>query len=124
MLRLAVALVLTVALGLVSRLRPIGWSVYDKSLGDVLYAVAAYLALALVLRGRRVAVVALLALSACLAVEAFKLTGLPARSARWPLLPWVLGTTPSWHNVLCYILGVAVIAGVDRVLLRPGPPRD
>jgi hypothetical protein len=49
MSRLLLALIAVVALGLFSRLRPIGWSLYDKSLGDILYAVAAYLALALLL---------------------------------------------------------------------------
>src|ERR1700730_14308530 len=43
------ALGITISLGLMSRLCPIGWPLYDKSLGDVLYAVAAYLFLALVL---------------------------------------------------------------------------
>ena len=47
MLRLLAALGVTVALGLLSRLRPLGWFVYDKSLGDALYAIAAYLVLAL-----------------------------------------------------------------------------
>ena len=41
MLRLLAALVLTVALGLLSRLAPIGWPVYDKSLGDALRGLVA-----------------------------------------------------------------------------------
>jgi hypothetical protein len=36
----ALALLLTICLGLLSRLIPIGWYPYDMSLGDVLYAVA------------------------------------------------------------------------------------
>jgi hypothetical protein len=118
MLRLLAALAVTVALGLLSRLRPVGWSVYDKSLGDVLYAVAAYLALALVLLRKPPALVAPLALAACLAVEALKLTGLPARHADLAAVRWLLGTIPSWHNVVCYALGVAVSAALDVLLLR------
>jgi hypothetical protein len=123
MLRLLAALVLTVALGLLSRLAPIGWPVYDKSLGDALYAVAAYLVLALVLHRWPVCRVAALALAACLAVEAFKFTGLPARYAGYGAVRWLLGTTPSWHNVACYALGIAAIAGADALLLRPGRGR-
>jgi hypothetical protein len=120
MLRLLAALAATVALGLLSRLRPIGWSVYDKSLGDVLYAVAAYLALALLLSRRPSALVAALALAACLGVEGLKLTGLPARYGDVAAVRWLVGTTPSWHNIVCYALGVAAITAVDGLLLRPG----
>ena len=84
MLRLLVALALTIALGLLSRLHPIGWPLYDKSLGDVLYAVAAYLSLALLLRRRSPALVALLAAGWCVTVEVFKLSGIPAQYACAP----------------------------------------
>jgi hypothetical protein len=73
--RVLAALVVTVALGLLSRLCP----GYDKSLGDALYAVAAYLALALALPRRHPLLVAGLALALCLAVELFQATGIPAR---------------------------------------------
>ncbi len=46
------ALVLVVALGLVSRRSPTGLPLWDKSLGDALYAVAVYLVLALLQPGR------------------------------------------------------------------------
>jgi hypothetical protein len=123
MVRLLAALVLTIGLGLLSRLHPVGWSTYDKSLGDVLYAVAAYLALALVLHRRPGALIAPLALAGCLAIEGFKLTGVPVLYARFGAVRWLLGTTPSWHNVVCYALGVAAITGVDALLLRPGRGR-
>lgn len=85
------ALAITVALGLLSRSRSIGWYVYDKSLGDVAYAVAAYLTLVLLLRWGA-AFVAIMALLACLAVEMFKLTGIPARFGHIWFVPIVLGT--------------------------------
>src|SRR5215831_9922418 len=101
------ALAVTVDLGLLSRLRPVGWPLYDKSLGDVLYAVAAYLTLALLLFRRPPALVALLALALCLAVEMFQATGVPARYAHLTAVRWLLGTTFSWHEVACYFVGVA-----------------
>jgi hypothetical protein len=123
--RTLLALLATVALGLFSRLCPLGWWPYDKSLGDVLYAVAAYLALALVLPRQPPRVVALLALGWCVAVELLKLTGVPARYAQLPPVRWIFGTTFSWHNLGCYFGGIAFIAGIDHTLLRTGPsPND
>src|SRR5271163_3787990 len=95
MIRLAIALILTIALGIVSRLRPLGWSWYDHSLGDVLYAVAVYLALALVFRLPR-RIVAPLALVICLAVEFFQATGIPAQYGHLAIVRWLIGTTFSW----------------------------
>src|SRR5436190_535637 len=123
MLRLLAALTVTVALGLLSRVRPIGWWPYDKSLGDVLYAVAAYLGLALVLYRRPRALVAGLALALCLAVEAFQATGIPARYEHVVLVRWLLGTTFAWHDVACYFVGVAAVTALDALLLRPGRPK-
>jgi hypothetical protein len=119
MLRLLTALALTVALGLLSRLRPVGWFVYDKSLGDVLYAVAAYLVLALLFFRRPAGSVGLPALALCLAIEFFQATGIPARYARFVLVRWLVGTTFSWHDLACYGVGVAVVLTLDVLILRP-----
>ena len=119
MLRLLAALALTIALGVFSRLHPIGLPLYDKSLGDALYAVAAYLGLAVLFFRRSSSFVALLALCWCVAVECFKLTGVSARHADLGSVRWVLGTTFACHNLACYAVGVVVIAVIDVVLLRP-----
>jgi hypothetical protein len=116
--KIIVTLVLTLVLGGVSRRYPIGWYPYDKSLGDALYAVATYLGLAVLLARRSPLVVGLLALAFCLAIETFKLTGIPAQYGKTPLR-WVLGTTFSWHNLGCYVLGVGIIGAIDRMVLRP-----
>ena len=123
--RLVLALVATIALGLFSRLYPIGWPPYDKSLGDVLYAVAAYLALALVFFRRSLALVAALALVACEAIEFFQATGIPEHLARqWRPFGWLLGTTFAWHDVACYVVGVVFVMVFDVTLLRPAPVRQ
>ena len=119
MARLAVALAGAVALGLASRLYPIAWSIYDKSLGDVLYAVVAYLGLALLLPRKPRKLVASLALGWCLAAEFFQATGIPACYERYAVVRWVIGTTFSWHDVACYFVGVALVTTLDAVLLRP-----
>jgi hypothetical protein len=123
MTRTAAALAVIVALGLLGRLCPVGWYPFDKSLGDVAYAAAVYLVLALLLPRKPPLTLALVALALCLAVELFKFTGVPERLSGWLLARWLLGTTFSWHNLGCYLLGVAVIAGVDQAALRPGRPK-
>jgi hypothetical protein len=112
-LRYVLALVAAAALGITTRTVSVGWYVWDKSLGDLLYAVGAYLVLRLLFPRQAPRWAALAALPFCLAIELFKLTGLPAAwaSAWWSRL--IFGTTPSWHNVVCYVIGVAVAAIVD-----------
>ena len=117
--RIILALLVTVVLGLVSRLYPVGWLPYDKSLGDVLYAVAAYLLFALILNRQPAWLVALAAIGWCLAVEFFKLTDIPAQHGQLFFVRWILGTTFSWHNIGCYLLGVCLIVVIDAGLLRP-----
>jgi hypothetical protein len=118
MIRILIALTVTVALGLASRLYPAGWYFYDKSLGDVLYAVAAYLVLVVILRGKPW-IMALAALVICLAVEVFKFTGIPLQYSHILIVRWLLGTTFSWHNIACYAAGIGVVALLDWLVLRP-----
>jgi uncharacterized protein DUF2809 len=118
MIRLLTALAVTIVLGLMSRLVPLDCSIWDKSLGDVFYAVAAYLALALVLWRKPPRLVAPLALALCLAIEFFQATGIPARYAHLGVVRWLLGTTFAWHDVACYCIGVGVIFALDVFLLR------
>ncbi len=123
MLRLLAALVVTVALGIASRRWPIGVPLYDKSLGDVLYAVAAYLGLAMALP-RRPALIAALALAWCLAVEAFQATDVPAPTPISVSCAWVIGTEFAWHDVGCYCVGVAAAVALDSMLLRPARTKE
>jgi hypothetical protein len=86
MVRLLVTLAATVVLGLASRLYPVGWYLYDRILGEVLYAVAAYLVLAMIFFRQPPLFIAVLAFGCCLAVELFKLTvliGFADRASRW-----------------------------------------
>jgi hypothetical protein len=110
-----------VALGLLSRLRHVGWPPWDKSLGDALYAVVAYLALSLLAPRWPLLRRAGLALAWCLAVEAFQATGLPARHDHLLAVRWLLGTTFAWHDVACYVIGIALAAAADGAFAFPRP---
>ena len=113
MLRLLLALAVTVVLGLASRLYPVGWFFWDRVLGEVLYAVAAYLALAVFLFRKPPLFIAVIAFVCCLAVELFKLTGIPAENQHVLLVRWFLGMTFSWVNLGYYFVGAALIASAD-----------
>ena len=113
MLRLLLAMAVTVALGLASRLYPMGWFLWDRVLGEVLYAVAAYLAWAMLLLRKPPLFIAVLAFASCLAVELFKLTGIPAENQNVFLVRWFLGMTFSVVNLGYYFTGVALIAFAD-----------
>ena len=107
-----------IVLGIVSRTVSLGWQPYDKSLGDVLYAVAAYLALVVLLPRAPIGFIAALATVACLAVEFLQLTEINTELLTVPVLRWFLGTTFSWHDIACYLLGIAVAIALDVLLLR------
>jgi hypothetical protein len=113
MLRLILAMTVTVALGLASRLYPTGHFVWDHDVGEVLYGTAAYLAWAMILLRRPPTLVAAIAFASCVAVEFFKLTGFPAENQDLFLVRWFLGMTFSAINLIYYFLGVALIAFAD-----------
>jgi hypothetical protein len=113
MVRLLLALIATVILGLASRLYPVGWYLYDRVIGEVLYAVAAYLVLAMLLFRQSPLFIAVLAFASCLAVELFKLTGIPAEYQRVLLVRWFLGMTFSCVNLGYYFIGVVLVAFAD-----------
>ena len=121
--RLVGALIVTVAVGLASRWWPIGFIVWDKVLGDALYAVALYLVVAIVStllrRDWSAPFVGGIAVGICWALEAFQATGWTARSVSSVNLRNALGTTFGFTDLIWYLVGVVVIAILDVVWLRP-----
>ena len=74
---------------------------------------AAYLALAVVLFRKPPLLIAVLAFVCCLAVELFKLTGIPAENQHVFLVRWFLGMNFSVVNLGYYLIGVVLIAFAD-----------
>ncbi|WP_454041604.1 ribosomal maturation YjgA family protein [Cellulosimicrobium sp. Marseille-Q8652] len=113
---LGVALAAVVLAGLVVATRaPDPWG--DVG-GDVLYAVATYLLVALVLARSRPSVVGGVALAWCWAVEALQATGVAAAvNDEVPPAAWLLGSTFAVRDLVCYAVGVVLAAGGD-VLAR------
>jgi hypothetical protein len=109
-----------VAAGLLSRVAHTGLRLFDKYLGDALYAAMVYV----LFRLTGIARVAVWAAVAMTAIEFFQLTGVPANMLR-SASPAVracarlLGTEFSWLDLLAYAVGIWCIAALDRAALRP-----
>lgn len=86
-------------------------------LSQMLYGAVVYLLVALVFRLRppRAAVVAVVL---CVALELFKLTGIPAQMWAFPPAHAIFGTTFSVTHLLSYPIGILLMSAVDRKWLR------
>ncbi|MCR2825909.1 ribosomal maturation YjgA family protein [Microbacterium sp. zg.Y909] len=86
--------------------------------GDALYALAAYLGLAMLVPEARPRVLGLVAAAWCTAVELLQLTGLPERlGTTFPPAMLLLGTVFDVRDLLVYLLMVALAMAVDAALL-------
>ena len=104
------------AAGLLSRIFPIGSILFDKYLGDALYAAMVYAILRLLRMGKPVLVPAIVIM---LAIELFQLTMIPARlyasgHLALRIAAHVLGTTFSMLDLLAYAVGIAALYFCDR----------
>lgn len=106
-----------IAAGLLSRAVRTGNLVFDKYLGDALYAAMVYVLIRLTGRVRRVW---LWSAAVMTAIELFQLTGIPATLFRTgnPLLrvtARLLGVEFSGFDLLAYAVGIACVAAVDHI---------
>lgn len=119
--RYLIAATIVILLGVLSRLMPIGNILFDKYLGDALYAALLYLLLRIVwprvVKSRIMKPHsakrshAIWAMLLVFAIELFQLTGIPLtlRQSGTPLFVVIsiaLGTTFSWLDVVAYVVGV------------------
>src|SRR5262249_20119509 len=124
-LRLLALLGATVVVGIASRKVRLGVALWDKTTGDVLYAVAAYFAIALVAPRAPVVVVAGTAFAACFALECFQMTGIPVELARaHPWVHWLLGADFAWHDIASYAAGVVLAAVLTNAIAPVGRVQD
>jgi len=112
--------------GVASRVFHSGFALIDHDLGEALYAALAYVLLGIVRPQLMPVPKALITLAAMVAIEAFQLTGVPARFAASEnsvlnLLAVVLGTTWNWRDLLGYAVGIAVVALLDYVFRQRKP---
>ena len=115
-------LAVIVSAGILSRLVHTGCRLFDKYLGDALYAAMVYVLFRLTGRITRVALWAAVAMTA---IEFFQLTRVPAGMLRsaYPAAracARLLGTEFSGLDLLAYAVGIACLAAIDRAQSRIG----
>ena len=104
-----------IAMGIVSRVVHTGFAVFDKYLGDALYAAMVYGGLRLLWRAAASAVCAMVVMTA---IELFQLTMIPARmlSSKYlmtRICARLIGVKFSFLDLLAYGLGIGCIYLVD-----------
>ena len=115
---------LIAAVGIVSRTIHVGSLLWDKYLGDVVYAAFFYLLLSLAWREGTITMKALLTAAYVVAIEVFQLTQIPAHLSHSANLfirlfaYIVLGSAFSWWDMLAYGIGIVGISLADRLYLR------
>lgn len=99
-----------IALGLLSRAWPMGFVLWDKYLGDALYAAMVYCLLGWkwdAPPGK----LAWASMAAMSVIEAFQLTGL---ASGWGWMGRMLGTSFSWLDLAAYAVGICIATSIDR----------
>jgi Protein of unknown function (DUF2809) len=104
-----------IAMGILSRVVHTGWAVFDKYLGDALYAMVVYGILRLLSRAAASAVCAMVVMTA---IELFQLTMIPAHmlaSEHWMtrVCARLMGVQFSFRDLLAYGVGIGCIYFVD-----------
>jgi len=122
--RLLVTTCLVAAIGITSRVVWVGSLIWDKYVGDVVYAAVFYLVLSLIWAKGTTTVKIILTAAYVVAIEVFQLTQIPVRLNQSENLVIrvfayvVLGSTFSWWDLLAYSIGIAGILLLDRRCLR------
>ena len=113
---------MTILTGILSRIFHSGILVFDKYLGDSLYAVMFYLLLSIVwVRGNPLPK-AFVTGGLMMAIELFQLTLIPLHfrlsdSSILKFVSIVLGTEFGWFDIIAYLSGILVIYIFDRFYL-------
>ena len=112
---------LVAAIGIISRVVQIGSSIWDKYVGDIVYAAVFYLLLSLIWGEGAVIVKVILTIVYVVAIETFQLTQIPASLSQSTNLAIrafayvVLGSGFSWWDMLAYGVGIGGISLIDKV---------
>jgi hypothetical protein len=116
------ALFLTILIGILSRVFHTGFLVFDKYLGDSLYAVMFYLLLSIVWDRGKPSRKAFITTVLMMAIELFQLTLIPLHfrssdSSVLKAVSIVLGTKFGWFDIVAYLAGILIVYIFDRFYL-------
>lgn len=112
-------LALVIIVGIGSRSFSTGLLLFDKYLGDALYAVMVYLILSLLWSAGTPLQKAILAAALMAGIEAFQLTQIPLQfrlsdQVILKIISILLGTTFGWLDLAAYMVGIAGIYSLEE----------
>ena len=115
-------LFLIILIGILSRVFNTGILVFDKYLGDSLYAAMFYLLLSIVWEHGKPSHKAFITTVLMIAIELFQLTLIPLHfrlsgSSILKAVSIVLGTEFGWFDIVAYMVGILVIYIFDKFYL-------
>ena len=113
------ALAAIIAAGIISRLIHTGFELFDKYLGDALYAAMIYAILKVFWPFAKSTRIAIITMAVMTALELFQLTLIPARlfssgNAALRIIARLMGTEFSLADLAAYAVGIACILLIDR----------
>lgn len=111
---------IVIALGVISRILHFENAIFDKYLGDSLYAILFYLLISMLVSELRAIIKATIVFILMVTFELFQLTRIPlALSQNENVLARIaavlLGTVFSWLDILAYLVGIVIAASVDMI---------
>ena len=119
-----ISLIILSALGIFSRIFPLGNILWDKYLGDVIYAGVFYFILCFLVDRKSIQLKAFFAAIYVTIIELFQLTPFPLRliqSSNFLVKLFayvVLGSTFSWWDLLSYAIGIGFAVIYDKAVLE------
>ena len=121
----ACSIIITIIIGILSRAFQTQNIIFDKYLGDMLYAVLVYLLVSFVWTSAAPLTKLLLATIIMILIEAFQLTGIPlsfrrSESVALQILAFALGTGFSFLDIIAYLAGIVLVYLVDGQLVTSG----
>ncbi len=111
-----------IALGIGSRLTHTGWILFDKYLGDALYAAMVYVLIGLI-HNSAIKTKAIGAMLLMTAIECFQLTSIPlwlygSGSFLLKAIAVLLGLQFDWADLLAYAVGIGGLAFTETLFTR------
>jgi hypothetical protein len=109
-----------IALGMASRILHFENAIFNKYLGDALYAILLYLLISILVGNISSITKGAIVFVFMIALELFQLTQIPLtfgqnKNVLIRFIATLLGTVFSWLDVLAYVVGIVVIAFIDKM---------
>lgn len=109
---------MTIIIGISSRVFETGNPVFDKYLGDALYAILIYLLLGFLWDEIRPIIKLIISTIVVLMIEIFQISGIPLQLSQSDnillrIISILIGTEFSFHDIYAYIIGLVIMYLLD-----------